>query len=150
MISIVNGNSFGWIGLKNETWYKPGRTQVYAGRKNWTKRLPQSPLHNPYPMEWDEQKREYKLGERNRVDALFRQKLITELKSWQETQKASGLVAALLILTKAYRRQHKNVKKRQLQLVCHCNYPEQKCHCYWIAQAIYWLAQTGGKDEIDF
>ena len=50
MIKILNGNSFGWVGLAGKPWYEPGRELVYCGRLHKRKKLDQSPLCNPYAL----------------------------------------------------------------------------------------------------
>lgn len=145
-ISILNGNSFGWVGVANEPWYKLDRELVYCGRSNYRKGLPTSPLANPYKMQWDEEHGEYP-GERERVTELFRQKLRSELSDWLETGRASGLVAAVLLVAKQHKRNKQIAQKwkreRTIKLVCHCDYPRLKCHCMFIQTAIEWLVDTG-------
>jgi hypothetical protein len=50
MIKILNGNSFGWVGLAGKPWYESGRELVYCGRLHKRKKLDQSPLCNPYSL----------------------------------------------------------------------------------------------------
>lgn len=134
MITILNGNSFGWVGLSGKPWYEPGRQLVYCGRSHKGKSLQQSLLCNPYPMQWDTVNNRYVPGERKRVHRLFQLRYRTELLTWRETKKLTLLVEGTILVARLY------LKIGKVDLVCHCM--PQECHCEFVKLAIPWTIRT--------
>lgn len=133
-IRILNGNKINWQNIQGKPWFEVGRREVYCGRRHYRKQLPMSPLHNPYKMKCNEEIGELP-GERDRVNYCFKLKLRTDIRNWQNSQKTSGLLSAIILLSKQYK------KGSSLDLVCHC--APKACHCEYIKLTIEWLVSKG-------
>ena len=136
MITILNGNSFGWVGLAGKPWLEPRRQLVYCGRSHQRKRLSQSLVSNPHTMQWDAVNNRYVPGERERVNEVFRIQYRTELAVWRDGKESSKLVEGTIEIARLYQEISK------VDLVCHC-VPKQ-CHCQYIAKAIPWVINRLG------
>lgn len=126
-IKVVNGKTHGFI----------GENKIYIGRKSEPYSLPQSPLHNPYIMGKD--------GDRREVCQKFDLYLWKKVKLWSETGECDDTVMEIkdIACQVKERRAKKNNGEdvEDIKLTCYCH-PWQ-CHGDGIIRCVNWILQQG-------
>ncbi|MBN3961753.1 DUF4326 domain-containing protein [Nostoc sp. NMS8] len=127
LIKVVNGKTHGFV----------GESKIYIGRKSQPYSLPQSPLHNPYIMGKD--------GDRREVCQKFDLYLWKKVKLWSETGECDDTVMEIkdIACQVKERRANKNNGEdvEDIELTCYCH-PWQ-CHGDGIIRCVNWILQQG-------
>lgn len=114
-IKVVNGKTHGFI----------GENKIYIGRESQRYSLPQSPLHNPYIIGKD--------GDRREVCKKFDLYLWKKVKLWSETGECDDTVMEIKDIAGRVK------AGKEITLTCYCH-PWQ-CHGDGIIRCINWILQ---------
>jgi hypothetical protein len=113
MLTVINGKTNGFLGTH----------KIYIGRANYSIRLFQSPLANPFVIGRD--------GNRAQVIQKYREWLWQNVKAWKESGSENEVVKELLII------RDRVLNGENIALSCYC-FP-LACHGDIIVKCIHWL-----------